>query len=38
MIMNNKAIRILAAGCGINLCIGVLYTWSIFKNALIDLG
>jgi len=38
MIMNNKAIRILAAGCGINLCIGVLYTWSVFKNALIDLG
>lgn len=36
--MNNKAIRILAAGCGINLCIGVLYTWSVFKNALIDLG
>ncbi len=38
MIMNNKAIRILTAGCGINLCIGVLYTWSVFKNALIDLG
>ncbi|WP_196298341.1 OFA family MFS transporter [Vibrio fluvialis] len=36
--MNHKAIRILAAGCGINLCIGVLYTWSVFKNALIDLG
>lgn len=36
--MNNKAKRILAAGCGINLCIGVLYTWSVFKNALIDLG
>ncbi len=38
MIMNNKAIRILTAGCGITLCIGVLYTWSVFKNALIDLG
>ncbi|WP_240205539.1 OFA family MFS transporter [Vibrio sp. CyArs1] len=36
--MNNKAIRILAIGCGINLCIGVLYTWSVFKNALIELG
>ncbi|MGY3572292.1 L-lactate MFS transporter [Vibrio paucivorans] len=36
--MNNRALSILAAGCGINLCIGVLYTWSVFKNTLLELG
>jgi MFS family permease len=35
---NNKATRILLASCGINLCIGVLYTWSVFKNSLLELG
>ncbi|MDP2588798.1 OFA family MFS transporter [Vibrio splendidus] len=37
-IANNKATRILLASCGINLCIGVLYTWSVFKNSLLELG
>lgn len=36
--MNTKATRILLASCGINLCIGVLYTWSVFKNSLLELG
>lgn len=36
--MKSRANTILAAGCGINLCIGVLYTWSVFKNALIEMG
>lgn len=36
-IANNKATRILLASCGINLCIGVLYTWSVFKNSLLEL-
>lgn len=36
--MNNKAKKILLASCGINLCIGVLYTWSVFKNALVEQG
>ncbi len=33
-----KANHILLASCGVNLCIGVLYTWSVFKNALVNLG
>lgn len=37
-IANNRATRILLASCGINLCIGVLYTWSVFKNSLLELG
>lgn len=36
--MTNKATKILLACCGINLCIGVLYTWSVFKNTLVDMG
>ncbi|MEZ8746306.1 OFA family MFS transporter [Vibrio sp. 10N.261.49.A5] len=37
-VANNRATRILLASCGINLCIGVLYTWSVFKNSLLELG
>ena len=34
-----KATRVLAACCGINLCIGILYAWSVFKNAfIVELG
>lgn len=36
--MKNKAIKTLLACCGINLCIGILYTWSVFKNTLVDMG
>ena len=36
---NTKATRVLAACCGINLCIGILYAWSVFKNAfIVELG
>ncbi|MBC7001043.1 OFA family MFS transporter [Photobacterium sp. BZF1] len=36
---NSKATRVLAACCGINLCIGILYAWSVFKNAfIVELG
>lgn len=35
---NNRSYQILIASCGVNLCIGVLYTWSVFKNALVNLG
>lgn len=36
--MKKRANQILFAACGVNLCIGVLYTWSVFKNALVNLG
>ncbi len=37
--MANRPLTILLAGIGINLSIGVLYAWSVFKDALIaDLG
>ncbi|WP_375749242.1 OFA family MFS transporter [Vibrio sp. HN007] len=36
--MQKKANLTLMAGCGINLCIGVLYTWSVFKNTLVNMG
>ncbi|MDV5169683.1 OFA family MFS transporter [Photobacterium rosenbergii] len=36
---NTKATRVLGACCGINLCIGILYAWSVFKNAfIVELG
>lgn len=38
IIMNKRANQILLASCGVNLCIGVLYTWSVFKNELVNLG
>ncbi|GAA5188850.1 L-lactate MFS transporter [Ferrimonas gelatinilytica] len=35
----NRAIKILIAGVCINLCLGVLYTWSVFSQALVsDMG
>jgi len=34
--MKNRALMILLAGVGINLSIGVLYAWSVFKDALVD--
>lgn len=37
--MSRRPLSILLAGIGINLSIGVLYAWSVFKDALInDLG
>ncbi|MGF1701628.1 OFA family MFS transporter [Photobacterium makurazakiensis] len=35
MNLKAKAVRILLASCGVNLCIGILYAWSVFKNALV---
>ncbi|WP_428774844.1 L-lactate MFS transporter [Vibrio sp.] len=32
----DKATRILAAGFGINLCLGILYAWSVFNKALVS--
>ena len=35
----DRAIQILVAGFCINLCMGILYAWSVFKKALVvDLG
>ena len=34
----NHALKILFAGIGINLCIGVLYAWSVFAKALVNLN
>ena len=31
----SKAVAILAAGTGINLSIGFLYAWSVFKKAIV---
>lgn len=37
--MFDRAKQILIAGFCINLCIGILFTWSVFKKALVvDLG
>ncbi len=34
----NRAVQILIAGVCINLCMGVLYAWSVFSKALVGLG
>ena len=34
----NRASKILLAGIGINLCMGVLYAWSVFAKALVSLN
>ncbi|MEZ9526346.1 L-lactate MFS transporter [Enterovibrio norvegicus] len=34
----NKAAGILAAGFFINMCIGILYAWSVFKQSLVEQG
>lgn len=34
----NRAVQILIAGVCINLCMGVLYAWSVFSKALVSLG
>lgn len=34
--MANRPITILLAGIGVNLSIGVLYAWSVFKDSLVD--
>ena len=34
----NRAVQILVAGVCINLCMGVLYAWSVFSKALVSLG
>ncbi|MEL7293053.1 MAG: oxalate:formate antiporter, partial [Pseudomonadota bacterium] len=31
----DKAMRILLAGFCINLCLGILYAWSVFNKALV---
>lgn len=35
MSFKDRAIQVLMASCGVNLCIGILYAWSVFKNALV---
>ena len=34
----NRAFKILAASVGINLCMGVLYAWSVLSTALVEMG
>ncbi|MCL1036152.1 OFA family MFS transporter [Shewanella corallii] len=34
----NKATGVLAAGFFINMCIGILYAWSVFKQSLVEQG
>lgn len=34
----NKAVGVLAAGFFINMCIGILYAWSVFKQSLVEQG
>ncbi|MBV7297101.1 OFA family MFS transporter [Enterovibrio paralichthyis] len=34
----NKAAGVLAAGFFINMCIGILYAWSVFKQSLVEQG
>lgn len=34
----NKAASVLAAGFFINMCIGILYAWSVFKQSLVEQG
>lgn len=36
MITKNKAVRILFTGFCINLAIGILYAWSVFKSSLVE--
>lgn len=34
--IKNRGLQVLLAGLGINLALGILYTWSIFKGAIMD--
>ena len=34
--IKNRGVQVLLAGLGINLALGILYTWSIFKGAIAD--
>lgn len=34
--IKNRGLQVLLAGLGINLALGILYTWSIFKGAITD--
>ena len=34
--VKNRGLQVLLAGLGINLALGILYTWSIFKGAIVD--
>lgn len=34
--IKNRGLQVLLAGLGINLALGILYTWSIFKGAISD--
>ncbi|MBN1959010.1 MAG: OFA family MFS transporter [Desulfuromonadales bacterium] len=34
--VKNRGLQVLLAGLGINLALGILYTWSIFKGAIAD--
>jgi len=34
--IKNRGLQVLLAGLGINLALGILYTWSIFKGAIAD--
>jgi len=34
--IKNRGIQVLLAALGINLALGILYTWSIFKGAIVD--
>ncbi len=34
--IKNRGLQVLLAGLGINLALGILYTWSIFKGAIVD--
>ncbi len=34
--IKNRGLQVVLAGLGINLALGILYTWSIFKGAIVD--
>ncbi|WP_394708453.1 OFA family MFS transporter [uncultured Desulfuromusa sp.] len=34
--IKNRGLQVVLAGTGINLALGILYTWSIFKSAIVD--
>ncbi len=34
--IKNRGLQVVLAGVGINLALGILYTWSIFKGAIVD--
>jgi len=34
--IKNRGLQVILAGTGINLALGILYTWSIFKGAIMD--